>query len=77
MITDATLLVEVLSPSTENYDPRVQVRAVPAASFVHRLRETSDRNAVIPLPSIECHLAVAEAYERVNFESQGTGVIAG
>lgn len=93
MITDATLIVEVLSPSTENYDRGFKVeqyrRLASLSDYllisqdrVHiehytrqpdlswLMRETSDRDSVIALPSIECTLPVAEAYERVNFETE-------
>jgi Uma2 family endonuclease len=91
MIIDATVIIEVLSPSTENYDRGFkfeQYRRIAslkdyivfAQNRVHveqntrqddgawMLRETSDMNAVIQLPSIECSFRVAEAYERVEFE---------
>lgn len=89
-ITDATVIIEILSPSTENYDRGFkfeqyrQVRSlkdyiVIARDRVHvehntrqddgswRLRETSDLNATIDIPSIECSFRVADAYERVEF----------
>jgi len=94
MITDATLIVEVLSTSTENYDRGFkfeQYRRLASLSEyllisqdrVHiehyarqadrswLMRETSARDAVIVLDSIDCTLPVAEAYERVNFEAEG------
>ncbi len=90
-LTDATVIIEVLSPSTENYDrgfkfeqyrkiPSLKDYLVLAQDRVHlehhtrqsdgswNLRETSDLNAVIQLPSIECSFRVSEAYERVEFE---------
>ena len=96
-ITDATVIIEVLSPSTENYDrgfkfeqyrrlQSLQDYIVIAQDRVHvehstrqggalgdgwMLRETSDRNAVIDLPSIECSFRVGEAYTRVQFEIEG------
>jgi Uma2 family endonuclease len=90
-ITDATVIIEVLSPSTVNYDRGFkfeQYRRVPslkdyiviAQDRVYleywtlqvdgswNLRETSDLNEVIQLPSIECSFRLAEAYERVEFD---------
>jgi Uma2 family endonuclease len=91
-ITDATAIIEVLSPSTENYDrgfkfeqyrglPSLKDYVVLAQNRVHvehwtrqtdgswNLRETSDPDAVIQLPSIECSFRVGEAYERVDIEA--------
>jgi Uma2 family endonuclease len=91
IITDATVIIEVLSSSTENYDRGFkfeQYRKIAslkdylvfAQDRVHlehwtrqsdgswNLRETSDLNAMIQLPSIECSFRVSEAYERVEFE---------
>jgi Uma2 family endonuclease len=93
-LTDATVVIEVLSPSTENYDRGFKFEQyrrlkslmeyiVIAQDRVHveqntrqpdgawMLRETSDRNAVIHLPSIECSFTVDEAYEQVDFGLTG------
>jgi Uma2 family endonuclease len=90
-ITDATVIIEVLSPSTVNYDRGFkfeQYRRIPSLKdyiviaqdrvylehWTHKddgswnLRETSDSNEVIQLPSIECSFRLAEAYERVDFD---------
>jgi Uma2 family endonuclease len=91
-ITDATVIIEVLSPSTTNYDrgfkfeqyrglKSLQDYIVIAQDRVHvehntrqgdawLLKETSDLNAVIELPSIECSFRVAEAYARVDFGTE-------
>jgi Uma2 family endonuclease len=91
MLTDATLIIEVLSPSTERYDrtfkfehyrrlPSLKDYIVIAQDSVHiehktRLGDgtwsvvaTSDPDAVIQLPSIECSIHVAGVYDRVEFE---------
>jgi Uma2 family endonuclease len=87
-VIDATVIIEVLSPSTANYDrgfkfeqyrriPSLQDYIVIAQDRVHvehntrqgdawLLRETSDLNAVIELPSIECTFRLREAYGRVD-----------
>lgn len=93
MLSDATVIIEVLSPSTQDYDRSFkfeQYRKLPSLTdFIviaqervyleHNLRqidgswlmrEISDLNAVIQLASIECSLPVAEAYKRVEFESE-------
>jgi Uma2 family endonuclease len=88
-ITDATVIIEILSPSTENYDRGFkfeQYRQVPSLkdyivisqNRVHvehwnrqhdgawmLFCETSDVNATVNIPSIECSFRVSEAYERV------------
>ena len=88
-ITDATVIIEVLSPSTANYDrgfkfeqyrrlkslkdyvviaqDRVHVEHSTRQGDAWMLRETSDLNGVIELPSIECRVGVAEVYGRVKF----------
>ena len=88
-ITDATVIIEVLSPSTANYDrgfkfeqyrrvkslkdyvviaqDRVHVEHSTRQGDAWMLRETSDLNGVIELPSIECRFGVAEVYSRVKF----------
>ena len=94
-LTDATVIIEVLSPSTVNYDRGFKFEQyrrlvllkeyiVLAQDRVHlehwtrqadgswNLRETSELNDVIQLPSIECSFRVAEAYERVEFEATVT-----
>jgi Uma2 family endonuclease len=90
-ITDATVIIEILSPSTVNYDRGFkfeQYRRVPSlkdyiviaqdrvylehltaqADASWNLREISDLNAIIQLPSIECSFRLADAYERVDFQ---------
>jgi len=93
-ITDATVIIEVPSPSTENYDRGFKFEQyrqlaslkdyiVLAQNRIHLehytredsswvLRETSDPDTVIQLPSIECSFRVGEAYERVEFEAAAT-----
>jgi Uma2 family endonuclease len=88
-ITDATVIIEVLSPSTMNYDcgfkfeqyrrlqslkdyiviaqDRVHVEHSTRQGDAWILRETSDVNAVIEVPAIECTFRVGEAYARVEF----------
>jgi len=92
MLGDATVIIEILSPSTERYDrtfkfehyrklPSLQdyiVVAQDRVSVEHKtrqsdhsweMRETSDLDAVVQIPSIECSFRVADAYYRVDFES--------
>ena len=89
-VTDATVIIEVLSPSTENYDRSfkfVQYRKLASLKdyllvdqdrihLEHNtrqgdgawlLRETSDPDAVIQLPAIDCGFRVGDAYDRVDF----------
>jgi Uma2 family endonuclease len=93
MIIDATVIIEILSPSTQGKDRGFkfeQYRRLPSLTdFIAiaqdrgylehstrqldatwNLREISDLNAVLQLPSIECSLRVAEAYSRVEFEPE-------
>lgn len=93
MLTDATVIVEVLSPSTELYDRAFKFRQYQALPSLkdyiliaqdrvhvqHRTRqgdgswtaiETSDRDAVIQLPSIECYFRVGDAYDRVDLTAE-------
>jgi Uma2 family endonuclease len=92
-ITDATAIIEVLSPSTGNYDRGFKFEqyrqlaslndyVVIAQDRVHvehsvrreegwMLRETSDLEAVIELPSIGCRFRLRDAYSRVEFEETG------
>jgi len=90
-ITDATVIIEVLSPSTSDYDRGFkfeQYRRIPSLKdyiviaqdrvylehYVRQcdsswiLRESSDLNDAIQIPSIECSFRLSEAYERVEFE---------
>ncbi len=91
-LLNPTVIVEVLSPSTEDYDrggkfeqfrklESVQEYVVIAQDRVHverharqednqwLLSETDSIDDVIALPSIGCRLAVADLYEKVEFES--------
>ena len=89
-LTDAAVIIEVLSPSTERYDRTfkweyyqklaslkdylmVAQDQVKIEHNVRRdngsweMRETTDLEAVIELPSIGCTFRVADAYARVEF----------
>lgn len=91
-LLNPTLIIEVLSPSTEIYDrgtKSIRYRAIDSLreyvliaqdSFrVERLLRQPDNqwllldlvgpDAVIELPSIGCTLALAEVYEKVEFEN--------
>ncbi len=93
MITDATVIIEILSPSTQDYDrgfkfeqyrrlPSLADYLVIAQDRVYLeyntrqrdgswlMREVSDRDTVIHLPSIDCSFRVEEAYSRVEFEPE-------
>jgi len=89
-LVNPTLLVEVLSPSTGNYDkvgkfdhyrkiaslaeyiliaqdkPHV-MRHVCQGNATWLLSETTDINAVIELPSINCQLTLSDVYDNVGF----------
>jgi Uma2 family endonuclease len=92
-LTDATVVIEVLSPSTERYDrafkfPQYRrlrsftdylLIAQDRVHVEHKHRksdgswetiETSDPEAVIQLPSIECTLRVGDVYDAVEFEPE-------
>lgn len=92
ILLNPTVIVEVLSPSTKDYDrggkfeqyrklESVQEYLVIAQDRVHveqhvrqaegqwLLSETNSADDVIALPSIGCRLAVADLYEKVEFES--------
>jgi len=92
MLTDATVIIEILSPSTERYDRTFKfehyrmlaslrdyiVIAQDRVSVEHKtrqsdnsweMRETSDLDAVVQLPSIECSFRVADVYYRVEFDT--------
>ena len=92
MLTDATVIIEILSPSTERYDRTFKfehyrmlaslrdyiVIAQDRVSVEHKtrqsdnsweMRETSDLDAVVQLPSIECSFRVADVYYRVDFNT--------
>ena len=91
-LLNPTVIVEVLSPSTEGYDrggkfehyrklESLQEYVVIAQDRVHveqharqaqgqwLLSETDSTDDVITLPSIACRLAVADLYEKVEFET--------
>ncbi len=91
-LLNPTVIVEVLSPSTEGYDrgekfehyrklDSLQEYLVIAQERHHvehhvrqpegqwLLSETDSVDAVIELPSIACHLLVADIYEKVEFET--------
>ena len=95
MLCDATLIIEVLSPSTGLYDRGLkffEYRRLPSLQdyvvveqdrvFVEHnqrqedgswvLREYSDPDAILQLPSIECSLRLSDIYERVEFETEAT-----
>jgi len=92
MLTDATVIIEILSPSTERYDRTFKLEhyrmlaslrdyiviAQDRVSVEHKtrqsdnsweMRETSDLDAVVQLPSIECSFRVADVYYRVEFDT--------
>ena len=89
-VTNPTVIIEILSPSTEADDrgrktkhyptlESLQEYALLARDECHvepyiraehgwwRFNEATDRAATIQLSSIDCTLALAEIYERVNF----------
>jgi Uma2 family endonuclease len=95
MVSDATVIIEVLSPSTPDYDRSFKfeqyrklksltdyiVIAQDRIYLEHNtrqvdgswsLREVSDLNAIIQIPSIDCSFSVADAYRRVEFEPDAT-----
>jgi Uma2 family endonuclease len=94
-LLNPTLLVEVLSESTEAYNRGKKFehyRRIPSfreylliaqdrcrvEQYVKQddgrwlFSEVSDRQSVIKLPSLNCELAVAEIYDKVEFESEKT-----
>jgi Uma2 family endonuclease len=92
MITDAAVIIEVLSSSTERYDRSFKFEhyqrlpslkdyiliAQDRVNVEHRTlgadgnwtaRVTTDLEAVIQISSIDCSFQVADAYDRVEFQS--------
>lgn len=92
-LTDATAIIEILSPSTERYDRTFKfehyqrlaslrdfiVVAQDRVSIKHKTRgsdgewnviETSDPDALIQLPSIDCTFRAGDAYHKVEFEPE-------
>ncbi|MFN8476079.1 MAG: Uma2 family endonuclease [Anaerolineae bacterium] len=92
-LLNPTLVVEVLSPSTENYDfgrKFTLYRAIDSlqeyllvaqdrchvAHYVRQsdstwlLSETRSQDDTVPLPSIDCRLAVRDMYQRVAFPAE-------
>jgi len=92
-LLNPTLLIEVLSPSTESYDrgkkfqnyrmldslqeyvliaqdsTRIE-RYTRQADDEWLLKDVSQVEAVLELPSIQCSLALADVYEKVTFENE-------
>jgi Uma2 family endonuclease len=92
-LLNPTLIIEVLSPSTESYDrgkkfqhyrtlkslqeyvliaqdsPRIE-RYLRQPNDEWLLTDAAGLDAVIELPSIQCTLALADVYEKVNFEQE-------
>lgn len=90
-LVNPILIVEVLSPTSENYDKGQKFmwyQSIPSFReylLIHQDRvhviqyrkqedetwissETTDLNATIELPSINCTLALSDVYRRVKFE---------
>jgi len=93
VLLNPSLIVEVLSPSTEAYDRGekfaiyrrlpslreyllVSQSRISAELYVRQangrwlLGEYSGRDAVVPLESVDCHLALGEVYDKVDFTAQ-------
>lgn len=87
-LLNPTVIIEVLSPSTESYDRGKKFqnyRLIPslqeyllisqdACRLEHYVRqsdhhwllsEVSDLNDSVDMPSVECHLAVSDVYEKI------------
>jgi hypothetical protein len=100
ILLNPTLIVEVLSPSTEAHDRGdkfAHYQSIPSLKeyvlvaqdrpriehFVRRenghwdYSEVRGFDAVMPLPSIDCNLPLAEVYARVTFPGAGSGVLSG
>ena len=94
-LLNPTLIIEVLSPSTERYDRgkkfqhyrtieslQEYVLIAQDSVLVERylrqpnnewlLSEFAGMDAVLELPSIRCRLALADMYEKVELDGQGT-----
>jgi Uma2 family endonuclease len=94
-ILNPTLIVEVLSPTTEGYDRGEKFRqyrmleslqeyvlvSQDSHHIEHYVRRPDDQwlfsdakglEAVLELPSIGCTLALADVYEKVTFEQEGS-----
>lgn len=92
-LLNPTVLIEVLSPTTESYDRGAkaeQYRRIPSlrehvliaqdrphvevlirqADGSWLLRETSDLDQVVNLPSVSVNLPMREIYDRITFEAQ-------
>ena len=92
MLTNPTLVIEVLSPTTKQYDKSTKadfyrsLASVQAYLLLEQdqafaqlytreqsrwsLEEFSGLEAVIPLESIGCNLALSEAYLNIEFEEE-------
>jgi Uma2 family endonuclease len=87
------LIVEVLSPSTENYDRGKKFQSYRTLASLREyvlvsqdkqqiehyirqddgqwlLSDTTDIDAIVTLPSINCTLKLADVYENINFEAE-------